>query len=178
MAVREADDFTLVAMTRSDDLATVLRLARGKKRVVEIGTGGGTTTIALALDDRDRFVWSYDVKPPRPTRDRYLGLAPRDVARRISFLQESGAEPSDPPSSVDFVFIDGSHQREDTVATFRAWRRQLAPGGTIAFHDFGRNWPGVSEAIDDLGLKGEVEGLVFSWRESSDQDREGLAPPR
>src|SRR3954468_155602 len=51
------DEFTLVAMTRADDLARLLELARGSRRVVEVGTGSGTTSIALALADPDRLVW-------------------------------------------------------------------------------------------------------------------------
>jgi len=161
------DEFTLVAMTRADDLARLLELARGSRRVVEVGTGSGTTSIALALADPDRLVWSYDVKPPRAERELYLRLAPTAAARRITFLHEPGAAPSSPPSSVDFVFIDGSHQREDTVATFRIWQQQLTPQSTVAFHDYGRNWPGVAQAIEDLGLDGEVDGLLFVWRQGA-----------
>lgn len=158
------DEFTLVAMTRADDLARLLVRARGSCRIVEIGTGSGTTSIALALDDRERLVWSYDVKPPRAERELFLRLAPAAVRRRITFLHEPGAEPSSAPASVDFVYIDGSHQREDTAATFRVWEPQLVPRATVAFHDYGRNWPGVAQAIDDLGLDGEVDGLLFVWR--------------
>jgi predicted O-methyltransferase YrrM len=160
------DEFTLTAMTRADDLCALLRLAAGSRRIVEIGTGTGTTSIALALATPGRRIWSYDVKSRGLGPDAYLRLAPANVRDRVMFLRESGIEPSNPPSPVDFVFIDASHQREDTVATFRAWERHLAPHGTIVFHDYGRNWPGVAQAIDDLGLEGEVEGLLYVWRRS------------
>jgi predicted O-methyltransferase YrrM len=158
------DEFTLVAMTRADDLARLLVRARGSRRIVEIGTGSGTTSIALALDDRERLVWSYDVKPPRAERELFLRLVPNAVRERITFFQEAGTEPSSPPASVDLLFIDGSHQREDTAATFHVWEPQLVPRATVAFHDYGRNWPGVAQAIEDLGLDGEVDGLLFVWR--------------
>ncbi len=66
---------------------------------------------------------------------------------------------------VDFVFVDGSHDRERTIATFEAWQRVLAPGGAIAFHDWqNERYPGVTDAITALGLLGEAAGDVFVWR--------------
>jgi hypothetical protein len=38
-------------------------------------------------------------------------------------------------------------------------------GGVIAFHDFDHpDYPGVREAVEELGLTGEVRGGVFVWR--------------
>jgi predicted O-methyltransferase YrrM len=131
--------------------------------VVEIGTGTAWTTAALALADRGRRVISYD-PIVRPERDRYLDLA--GVRERIELREaggEAGPAPGDPPP--DFVFVDGSHEEELTIATFGAWREALAPGGAIAFHDYGNElYPGVTAAIRSLGLRGDVERDVFVWR--------------
>lgn len=129
---------------------------------MEIGTGTAWTTAALALADGERRVVSYD-PIVRPERDRYLELA--GIGDRIE-LRESGGEsgPADGDPPPDFVFVDGSHERELTIATFQAWRDRLAPGGAIAFHDYGNElYPGVTEAISELGLKGSVERDVFVW---------------
>lgn len=164
-AARDGDDWSLESATKPESLALLLRLARGRRAVVEIGTGTAWTTAALALADRERRVVSYD-PIVRPERERYLDLA--GVRDRIE-LREAGGEagPAGGDAAPDFVFVDGSHEKALTIETFRAWRGELAPGGTIAFHDYGNElYPGVTEAIAELGLEGTVERDVFVWRGS------------
>ena len=132
---------------------------------MEIGTGTAWTTAALALADRDRRVVSYD-PIVRPERELYLDLA---GARERIELREAGGEagPAAGDAPADFVFVDGSHEKGLTIDTFRAWCDRLAPGGAIAFHDYGNElYPGVTEAIEELGLRGAVERDVFLWRAS------------
>jgi predicted O-methyltransferase YrrM len=163
-AVRTGDEWSLKSATKPESLALLLRLARGRRFVVEIGTGTGWTTAALVLADRGRRVISLD-PVARPERERYLDLAGQ-ARSRIELVDaggEAGPRPEDAPP--DFVFVDGSHERELTIRTFEAWRPALAPGGVIAFHDYGNElYPGVTEAIEELGLEGDVERDVFVWR--------------
>ena len=164
-AARTGDEWTLKSATGPESLALVLRLARGHRSVVEIGTGTAWTTAALALDDPRRTVVSYD-PVVRPERDRYLAIAGPSATARIELI-EAGGEAGPPPEgpAPDFVFVDGSHEKELTIRTFHAWRGALAPGGAIAFHDYGNElYPGVTEAIEELGLDGEAERDVFVWR--------------
>jgi predicted O-methyltransferase YrrM len=163
-AARTGDDWTLTSATKPESLALLLRLARGRHAVVEIGTGTAWTTAALALADGRRRVVSYD-PIVRPERERYLDLAGPGARARIELVDaggEAGPRPGDP--APDFVFVDGSHERELTIRTFEAWRPALAAGGAIAFHDW-RNplYPGVTEAIEELGLEGRSERDVFVW---------------
>ena len=75
-----------------------------------------------------------------------------------------GLGPDDPPA-VDAVFIDSSHECEETVATFRTWEPVLSPGGVVAFHDWDDDaYPGVTEAVRALGLHGQAHGHLFVWR--------------
>lgn len=164
-AARSRDEWTLKSATGPESLALILRLARGRRAVVEIGTGTAWTTAALALADPRRTVVSYD-PVARPERDRYLAIAGPEATARIELI-EAGGEAGPPPEgpAPDFVFVDGSHERELTIRTFEAWRAALAPGGAIAFHDYGNElYPGVTEAIEELGLEGEAERDVFVWR--------------
>jgi hypothetical protein len=65
------------------------------------------------------------------------------------------------------LFVDSSHDREQTLAEFGAWRDALAPGAVVAFHDYDEPaYPGVTEAVRELGLDGEVFGHLFVWRAS------------
>jgi predicted O-methyltransferase YrrM len=163
-AHRRGDRFSLDSAARPSELAALLALAAGRRTVVELGTGTGWTTAALALDDPRREVISYD-PTVRPRRDGYLRLAGAAADRVV--LRErpdsDGPEPGDPP--VQMLFIDSSHAREPTVVAFDAWRDALAPGAVVVFHDYGHpDYPGVAEAVDDLGLHGATEGGLFVWR--------------
>ncbi len=63
------------------------------------------------------------------------------------------------------LYIDSSHEREQTVAEVRAWRPVLAAGAPVVFDDYMHpGFPGVSEAIAELGLSGEQRGTLFVHR--------------
>jgi predicted O-methyltransferase YrrM len=164
LAVRRGDEFTLRSVTRADELGKLIGLARGRAYVVELGTGTAWTTISLALADRGRRVVSYD-----PLywdgRTEYLALA-GSARERITMIEapgENGPEPGAPPA--ELLFIDSSHDREPTLAEFAAWRDALAPGAIVAFHDYDEPaYPGVAEAVRELGLDGEVFGHMFIWQ--------------
>ena len=165
VAAERDDRFSLGSAAGPRSLAYLLRQSRGARRIVEIGTGTAWTAIAAALVDGRRTVVTYD-PIVRPERDWYLDLVDDDVRRRIDFRDapgEQGPRPGDPP--VDFLFIDGSHERDRTIATFQAWRSALAPGGRVAFHDWQNDaYPGPTQAIETLGISGHGRGDVFVWR--------------
>ena len=56
-------------------------------------------------------------------------------------------------SSLDFVFIDGSHEYEDVKEDIKAWLPKIKPGGVLAGHDYyvdGPDWkPGVKRAVNE-----------------------------
>lgn len=164
-AARCGDDWSLQSATGPESLAQLLRLARGRRRVVEIGTGTAWTTAALALADRERRLLSFDPKV-WPERERYLRLAGPDAAGRIELVEGGGEDgPAGRDFAPDMLFVDGSHERELTIRTVESWRPALAPGALVAFHDWENpKYPGVSEAIRALGLDGEAVGDVFVWR--------------
>jgi hypothetical protein len=64
------------------------------------------------------------------------------------------------------LFIDSEHEREPVLAAFAAWRDALAPGAVVVFHDYGHpQYPGVREAVRELGLQGSERGGLFVWRD-------------
>jgi hypothetical protein len=163
-AWRTRDQYSFDVVTRPHDLARILRLAGDADAVVELGTATAWTAIALALARGTRRVATYD-PVVRAQRERYLGLVPPAVARRITFIADVGRSGPRTADGVAFVFVDGSHEREDTIRTFEVWRAALAPGGRIVFHDYhDPSYPGVTEAIRELGLTGEHVGRMFAWR--------------
>ncbi|MDP2712910.1 MAG: class I SAM-dependent methyltransferase [Solirubrobacteraceae bacterium] len=162
----ERDTWSIDVACRPAELRVLLDALGDAPRVAEIGTAAGWTTCAIALARPGREVHSWDVEA-HPERDRYLALlSPADRARLHLHDRPGGLGPDDPPP-VDAVFIDSSHELDETIATFRTWEPALAPGGVIAFHDYDdAAYPGVTEAVRELGLDGEARGHLYVWRKS------------
>ena len=166
-AQAEKDTWSIDVACRPAELRVLLDALAGAQRIAEVGTAAAWTTCCLALARPGREVHSWDVEA-HPERERYLALlAPADRARVHLHERPGGLGPSDPPP-VDAVFVDSSHEREETVSTFRTWEPALAPGGIVAFHDWeDAAYPGVTEAVRELGLLGEARGHLFVWRKPS-----------
>jgi predicted O-methyltransferase YrrM len=164
-ARRTADRFSLASAARPGELAQLLALADGRQAVVELGTGTAWSAIALALDDRARRVVSYDPSV-RAEREAYLDLAGPHARERIELRAEPdtrGPHFGDPPA--ELLFIDSEHERQPVLAAFGAWCHALAPGAVVVFHDYGHpDYPGVRQAVAELGLQGRQDGAVFVWR--------------
>lgn len=169
LAVLTRDRWTLQAVTRPRELSRLLELAGAARIVVEDGTASAWTAAALALAEPARTVITLDPEV-RAQRDRYLGLLDPGTRSRIRLLQartEEGpaALRASKPPVVDVLFLDGDHGREGAIAAFAAWRPVLADDAVVAFHDYGDPaWPGVTEAVKELGLSGEVRGTLFAAR--------------
>jgi SAM-dependent methyltransferase len=165
-ARRACDHFSLDSVVRPTELGHLIALARGRERVVELGTGTAWTAIALALSDHHRVVITYD-PVVRPERELFLHLVGADVRARIELMATRGKQGAEREVATSMIFIDSSHAREETIAEFESWRRVLATDGIVVFHDYRHPlYPGVAEAIEDLGLEGETRGSLFIWRSS------------
>ncbi len=162
----EHDTWSIDVACRPAELRVLLDALGAARRVAEIGTAAAWTTSCLALARADREVHSYDVEA-HPERERYLALLhPADRARVHLHDRPGGLGPADPPP-VDAVFIDSSHEYDETVATFRTWEHAVRPGGIVAFHDWQDDaYPGVTRAVADLGLDGVARGHLFVWRKA------------
>jgi predicted O-methyltransferase YrrM len=163
-ARRSGDVFSLASATRPRDLRRLLRLAAGRRYVVELGTGTAWTTIALTVADPAREVLSFD-PVDRAERERYIALAPPSIRARIEFVTAPGAEGPRSARQVDLLYLDSSHARENTVAEVIAWTPVLAADALIVFDDYDSDqYPGVREAVEQLGLSGSQEGALFVHR--------------
>ena len=162
---RSGDTVSLAIAARPRDLSELLRASRDAVTVAEVGTGTGWTSIALALARPERHVHSFDVSE-HGQRARYLELVPAGARARVHLALRDGREgpPEDLPE-LDFLFIDSSHQLEETLLTFRLWSGRLRRGAVAAFHDYDdEQYPGVRQAVSQLGLTGEERAGMFLWR--------------
>jgi predicted O-methyltransferase YrrM len=163
-AARSGDVFALQAAAQPSDVRALLALARGRRTVVELGTATGWTTASFALADPARTITSYD-PVVQPGRAVYAELAGADAAARMRFVQQTGeaGAASWDGAPVDVLFIDSTHTRADTVAEFSAWRPSLAAGAVVVFHDYDNPaFPGVAEAVAQLGLPGRAVGGSYA----------------
>jgi predicted O-methyltransferase YrrM len=167
LAVRSEDAFALVSATRPRNLAVLLRVARACPRVVELGTGSAWTAISLALADRERVVVSYD-PIERPERERYLRLVGPGTRGRLTFVGAPGNGGPRGNETIDLLYIDSSHEREETIREVHAWRGSLKEGSLIIFDDFAHEeYRGVAEAIRCMGIRGEQREGLFVHRVSN-----------
>lgn len=161
LASRIGDQFSLVSATRPTDLALLLRLARGRRNIVELGTGTGWTAVALALHDERREVITYD-PVYRPERERYLELVDPRVRERITFVEAPGSSGPLGEQAIDLLYVDSAHGHRETVEELHAWQPALAPDALVVLDDFTHpDFPGVREAVAELGLSGQQRGTLF-----------------
>jgi predicted O-methyltransferase YrrM len=166
LARRVGDEFALASGTRPGNLALLLRVANGRRRIVELGTGSAWTAASLVLADRGCEVVTYD-PIERSERDLYLSLVGSEAQRRLRLVRASGEQGPSDSRMVDLLYVDSSHDREETIREVQAWRPTLAEGSLIVFDDFVHpEYPGVQEAVQRLGLAGEQRGNLFIHRVS------------
>jgi predicted O-methyltransferase YrrM len=149
-------------------LASLVAL-RAPKRIFEIGTFDGRSTINLAINSTaETEVLTLDL-PNHMARDTALRTDPldtqyidkassgaryqkTDVAARIVQLWGDSATFDFGPyrGTIDFVFVDGSHSYEYILNDSRRAVELLRDGrGVVIWHDYGI-WPGVTRALNQL----------------------------
>lgn len=66
-------------------------------------------------------------------------------------------------SSVDFIYVDGSHEYEDVKRDLELYLPKVKPGGFIAGHDYMEYFDGVQKAVFEV--VGEPEKIFrdYSW---------------
>ena len=109
---------------------------------VEVGAAFGDTARYL-LTHRPNLAhhivdpWSH----PERVRDEWAATCAANVARfgaRCIIHRVPSVEgPALIPGLVDFVFVDAVHKYPNAKEDAAAWWPKVAPGGFIAFHDYG-----------------------------------------
>ena len=102
----------------------------------------------------------------RPVESYYFPLKLKSIEAVSKFEDKS----------LDFVFIDASHEYEDVKNDIIAWLPKVKPGGVLAGHDYyidGYDWfPGVKQAVNELLINFEVEENCFIYKvPANNQDK-------
>jgi len=109
--------------------------------------------------------WMWGLRGLRPrVLWHYLDLVGPDVRERIELVVAPGCTGPRDQQPVDLLYIDSSHTRGHTVAEVRAWQPYLQPGAPVLFDDYTHpDYPGVRDAIEELGLEGKLRGKLFIY---------------
>ena len=66
----------------------------------------------------------------------------------------------------DLIYVDASHEYEAVTEDITGWWSILKQNGTLLGDDYSEAWPGVVRAVNEVGLPGEVRGVVWSFTKS------------
>lgn len=147
----------------------------GENRVfVEIGSYRGRSTVAIGRSLGNGALlycvdtWQGDLYDTEDLNvDLYsiwlgnvLGHA---FARPIVPIRQPSARASElfATSSIDWVFIDGSHLFEHISKDIALWLPKLRPGGIISGHDYVDDCPGVIGAVDNSFPERSIEDKIW-----------------
>ena len=170
--IREATRIT--GWTTAEELGWLYDQAIAMRRVIEIGAYLGRSTKVLACAMEGVVAIDNGAGSPhgsikgeeiRKVLERNLADEIATAAVRILWGDSIRLSMGYPRGIADMVFIDGDHDRNSVVCDILAWQRVLVPGGLLCGHDFGQK-PGVSDALDELGLAVEV-GPYSLWHTRS-----------
>ena len=150
------------------DVVVLSKLANaiGARRVLELGSFRGYTTLALAQNiPEDGRVVAVDLAPDHGEAYRGRPEAMR-IERRVGAIDESLFGPDD-WQSFDLVFVDADHRyaavEHDTALALRL----VGPEGYVVWHDYA-NWGyysgacGVPEYLGELSRERPVAQIVGS----------------
>lgn len=132
--------------------------------VIEVGSLQGRSLAMLAMALRgvasDALLISIDPHADQPHNPSHVRLTLRHIGEedRLVQIRRTSDEACRVlrPGIASLIFIDGDHSYEQVRADFENYRSFLAPGGVLAFHDYGfgshngqpDTHPGVREVID------------------------------
>jgi predicted O-methyltransferase YrrM len=66
-------------------------------------------------------------------------------------------------NSIDFIFIDASHEYDFVKKDIEAWFPKVKIGGIIAGHDYKTGWIGVDKAVDEFFVDKKILISRSSW---------------
>jgi len=154
--------------------------------IVEVGSHTGLSSCWLAAGSRSGYgVQVFCVDPwgaPRPgSKDDPWELGPEGVLERFRdniagvtqwteresywdlvtpLRTTSVAASSIWLKSIGLLFVDAIHEEDAVLADWAAWKRHVAPGSWVAFHDYGDSYPGCKRAIEKIAVSED-------WRDIS-----------
>jgi hypothetical protein len=120
------------------------------------------------MGDLDSLGDVYDPFVPKNTNPEWLYLEFMNNIKPVSSsinpirLKSTEAAVMYEDRSLDFVFIDGSHEYQDVKEDLSFWYNKVKRGGTISGHDY-TTYPGVKKAVDEFFNPNEIKIVKSYW---------------
>ncbi len=164
-----------------DELEWLHAMASERTTGIEIGAFQGRSTCALAfglLEKKGGRLFVIDTFDGRgTTREEEFKDDPRELFRRfmenvgerglqgviLPYLGSSGDRTlvnEFQDESVDFLFVDGSHDKDSVTRDLALWTPKVKRGGILSGHDYHETWPSVVEAVDEFFVGAKVANPV------------------
>lgn len=130
-------------------------------RIVEAGIADGASAVYLAEailnlgKTIDRFYWmdNFSYGKFDQIKTVYTHIIKAGLGDYIEILSHDSSKKSAVfnGNSLDFVFLDSSHQYKETVKEIKIWYPLLKDGCILSGHDYNSEEnPGVKQAVDQL----------------------------
>lgn len=148
-AIKQAD--TVEGFMALDELAWLYDQAYGK--CVEMGSyrGRSGTILGLKLKTVGGALSCIDCFNDSDYSIFQENLSKSDVSVNTLRMRSVEALDSFEKESLDFVFIDSSHEYDDTVDEIVGWLPKLKQDGILCGHDYGHpEFPGLTKAVHEL----------------------------
>ena len=143
------------------------------KRIFEIGTFNGGTTLAMAqMTTPDARIRTLDLPPeefdatqgPENFTGSQVGSKFHNTpqAPQITQLWGDSTQFDYSPywNSMDFVFVDAAHDYEHGVVDSHTALKLARPGGVVFWHDFVPGWAGLVHGIKEAAASYELTRLA------------------
>ena len=104
------------------------------KTILEIGAGGGGSSIVLGTvaKENDGHLYSIEPKP----EGRWLpNITKYGLVRTITLIKGFSPWVAFEMPELDLLFIDGNHELQYCLCDYHYWQKYVRPGGIVVFHD-------------------------------------------
>jgi predicted O-methyltransferase YrrM len=106
--------------------------------------------------------WNGEIT--QETVDRFMEVAKKNLkqyGKRVKMLREESTGVADTfkDKSVDFIFVDGDHSYDATLADCEAYYSKLKSGGLFCGHDY-QTIESVKRSVDDFRAKHKITSPV------------------
>lgn len=145
-----------------NDVVRAMRLVRGRRRYVEVGTyDKGCLAYVSGLLSTDALLVDVDIEA-REDHTRRLRSALRPGQKLETVVGDSGTDETlDRVKSAlkgepaDAIFIDGNHSAAYVWSDYARFSELLAPGGVLLFHDI--YWQGEGKTLGSAEAMGWID---------------------
>jgi predicted O-methyltransferase YrrM len=137
--------------------------------VLEVGAHLGLSTIALASTAKHLFSVDWHRGDTQTTGwgftlgKHVMNLIRYDVLDNVSVVCADSYKVGEllADQMFDLAFIDADHRYEKVLANIEVYRPKIKPGGIMCFHDYGLDFTGEKQAVDEVfGGPDEMAGTV------------------